>query len=152
MKNKILILFAVGFALGIVITLVVSALLGSDGFNTASERFYGLFGNRSVAVLVSLLLPGVYAALCMGGAALYAAERLPPALATAIHYVIVSGGFVLVAWALGWSCFKLPTMLIIEGFMAAGFILIWLIMYFHSKAMVKKINEQIEKNKDKSEE
>ena len=153
MRKKILIRAAAGFLLGIAVSVVISLLFNrtADGaVHFYSSALLNRVGNATAAALLQLAVCGLYGAACMCGTLLYEIERWPLALATAVHYLIISLLYAQVASLLEWEL-TLHTLLFIEGLMTAGFLAIWLIMYFLYKAEVRKLNELMKKRNEEME-
>lgn len=150
MRKRILIYLSVGFVIGMAMVLLIPAIFNRtvDGtIHFYSERLLSRFGSPTGAMLITLVLFGLYGAGCIGGMLLYEIERWSLALATAVHYLIVSLGYALAASLLCWGL-TTGTLLLIEGMMTAGFILIWLIMYLIYKRQVRELNELNEKRRE----
>ena len=148
MKKKLLIRFLIGCLFGIAMVLLIPAIFNRtpDGvIHFCSDRLISRVGSLEAAMMVTLLLYGLYGAACMGGTLLYDIERWPLALATVVHYLIVSLGYVLAAQLLCWDLSP-KQLLFIEFLMTIGFFLIWLALYLHFKKEVRELNELIKNN------
>ena len=154
MKKKLLIRSAIGFVIGMVLVVLIPAIFnrGSDGtVHLCSDTLIARAGSPTAALLVSMLLFGLYGSCCMAGMLLYEIESWSLALATAVHYLVVMLGYVIADLALGWEM-PLRELLIFEGIMTVGFFLIWLFMYLRYRALVKDLNiMQTEYNKQQTE-
>ncbi|MCR5137315.1 MAG: DUF3021 domain-containing protein [Oscillospiraceae bacterium] len=142
MKKKLMIRSAIGFVIGMVLVVLIPAIFnrGSDGtVHICSDTLIARAGSPTAALLVSLLLYGLYGACCMAGTVLYEIESWSLARATAVHYLGVMLGYVIADLALGWRM-PLKELLLIETFMTVSFFLIWLILYLRYRAMVKDLN------------
>lgn len=138
MKKYILKMAGLGFLLGIAVDSLISAMTAGD-LPVASvllERIGILRG----AMLLEFALVGLFGAICMAGTALYEAERLPLAAATALHCVICIGLFIPLALFLGW-CSSAVEILIMAGCQLMAFFIIWLIMYTRYRKEIKQFNE-----------
>ena len=126
MKKKILILSGIGFVMGIGILVIISALFDRASDGTVyfySSTFLSHVGSPTAAALLACLVCGLYGSLCMTGTLLYEIENGPLARATAVHYLMISGIYPIVAAVL---CWEMPprVLLTIEGIMTLGFFLI----------------------------
>ena len=148
MRKKIWIRIALGFAFGVGMVLLIPALFNRvDGrVQLVSANLADAVGGETAALLLSMLLYGLYGTLCMGGTLLYEIERWPIALATAVHYAFVIGPYPLMSKLLCWNL-SLKLLLVIEGLMTVGFFLIWLILYLRCRAEVRELNRLLEKNR-----
>lgn len=147
MRNKLLTRSGIGFLLGMVMLTLIVTLTGSadDGtIHFVSETLLHRAGNARAAALLQLLVCGLYGALCMGGTLLYEIEHWPLLAATAVHYLMIALSYALMAALLGWEMTP-SALLTMEGLMAVGFLLIWLIMYLRYKAEVRELNTLMEK-------
>lgn len=152
MRKKILIRCAFGFLFGMVMMYLVPPLLNHSPFGRTiySDALLAHLGSPTAATLVTLLVMGLFGSLCISGTLFYEIERWPLAVATAAHYLSMSLGYLIPNWLLRWNMpWKL--FLIVEGFMALGFVLIWLVMYLHYKAQVRELNELTERRKKREE-
>ena len=146
MKKKLLIRASVGFLFGIAMMLVVPVLINGGPITRViySDALLARAGSPAAAMLLTLLVMGLFGSFCLIGTLFYEIERWPLALATAAHYLSMSLGYLIPAKLLCWG---MPTKLLlgIEGVMTLGFFLIWLIIYLRYKAEVRELNE-LQKN------
>lgn len=146
MKKKILIRGAIGFAVGVAVMYLVPPIINHRSISRAiyADELLARVGSPTAATLLTLLVMGLFGALCICGTAFYEIEKWPLAQATAAHYLTMSLGYLIPNWLLCWNM-PLKLLLIIEGVMTLGFILIWLVMYLIFKAQVRELNELIKK-------
>ena len=146
MRKKLLIRCALGFLFGIAAMLTVPSLISGEPISPAiySDELLARAGSPVAATAVSLLVMGLFGSLCMGGTLVYEIESWPLALATAAHYLIMALGYLIPNWLLCWNM-PLRLLLAIEGFMALGFALIWLIMYLRYKREEQKLNKLVKR-------
>ena len=145
MKKRILIHVSIGFVIGVAMMLLIPVLFnrGPDGMiYFYSEEFLSRVGSPALAMLLTLLIYGLYGAACVGGMLIYEIENWSLALATAVHYGVVALGYAFCAWLLRWNL-TVKGLLLIELMMTLGFVLIWLFMYLRYKAEVRELNELI---------
>ena len=142
MKKKLLIRCALGFLLGVAAMLIVPSLISGKPIGSIiyTDELLARTGSPTAATAVSLLVMGLFGSLCMGCTLFYEIESWPLACATAAHYLIMALGYLIPNWLL---CWDMPPKLLlaIEGFMALGFAVIWLIMYLRYKREVLELNE-----------
>ncbi len=146
LAKKCLKLAGVGFLLGIVIGNVIAWFTSKTG-SLASPILIDRMGGEAAAVLAQVFFSGLYGAATMSGVALYDVERLPLALATALHCLICVVPYIPLALLLGWAA-KPTDILIMACFQIVAFFIIWLIIYLRCKAEVRKLNE-LQKEKKK---
>lgn len=149
MKKKILIRCGCGFLVGTIMMYLVPLLLNGSplGRGIYSEALLARVGSPAAATAATLLVMGLFGALCFGGTLFYEIESWPLASATAAHYLAISLGYLLPNWLLGWHM-PLKLLGIIEGIMTLGFFLIWLIIYLRYKAQVRELNELVKRRND----
>ena len=141
MKRKGLILCVFGFLFGAAMAFIVPALINHAPISTViySDRFLQRVGSPAAAMLLTLVVMGLFGTVCVGGMLFYEIERWPLALATAMHYFVISLGYLIPSWLLCWDL-PMRLLLIIEGLMTGGFFLIWIILYLRYKLEVRKLN------------
>lgn len=149
MKKKLLIRCALGFLLGMAAMVLVPALLNGEPIGSAlyTDELLARTGSPEAAMIVSLLVMGLFGALCMGGTLFYKIESWPLSLATAAHYLMMALGYLIPNWLLCWNM-PLKLLLSVEGFMALGFAVIWLIMYLRYKREVLELNRLMKKRSE----
>lgn len=134
----------IGFLLGIVIGNVIAILTGNSdtgGVTFASSKLLDIAGgNGVVAMLLQSLFSGLYGAACFAGMSFYEVERLPLAVATALHCALIVLLFIPISYLLGWVGGIVET-LIIAAIQAAAFFVIWLILYSVYKKQVRELND-----------
>ncbi|MER2235289.1 MAG: DUF3021 domain-containing protein [Candidatus Limivicinus sp.] len=137
---------AIGFSIGIVVSLIISWLTG--GGKLVSDVLVQRIGSETGALIVDLILSGLFGAFCMAGTVFYEIEHWSLAKATFLHYLIVILCFPPLALFLGWVS-KPAEILIMTGIQTVCFILIWLFMYLRYRAEVKELNELNAKQEQK---
>ena len=134
MWKKAVLLGAVGYAVGIVIGVIIFLCNSSRGFAEA---------------LPYILLSGIPGAVAMGSTVIYEVEKWSVARATVTHFLITFVGLYLVGFALEWFRFGEPAFWIFTAAMVAAYVLIWLIQYTAYKRQVRKMNEDLQKWKSR---
>ena len=142
MKKKLLIRCALGFLFGMAAMFIVPSLLSGEPIGRViyTDELLARTGSPAAATALSLLVMGLFGALCVGGTLFYEIESWPLACATAAHYLMMALGYLIPNWLLCWNM-PLKLLLAIEGFMALGFAVIWLIMYLRYKREVLELNK-----------
>ena len=125
--------FLLGAFLGIFIPLVI------PGDRIVSAALLERTGSLKTAILLQVLLPGLYGAGTMSGTLLYDSDRLTVPAATLIHYAICVGPFVPLALFLGWFG-EFTSMLPFLAIQLAAFFFIWLIIFLIGRREVSKLN------------
>ena len=154
MLKKTLKMAGIGFLIGMVVGNLIAFLTGNSdtgGVTFASPKLLELAGGSgTLAMILQSLFSGLYGAVCFAGMSFYEIERMPLALATALHCALIVLLFIPIALLLGWVS-DIGTLLIISGMQLIGFFIIWLIMYFGYKKQIRELNEMQKgfNNKDK---
>lgn len=151
MLKKTLIRALIGVIIGILMGDGIAMLttIGGD-FIPAAESLIGLCGGFPQAFIVQSLLSGLYGAISFGGISLYDIERLPLALVSVVHCLIIVLLHIPNSLFLGWSE-TVWDVLIMAGIQVAAYFVIWLILYLVYRKQVKELNELQKHIQDKSE-
>ena len=126
----------------------VLGLMAGGGFILlwrTPDVFWGMTGYR--AVTAYLIYCGVFGAASIGGTILYEIDDNNPFRATAIHFVIILGGLFLLFLSLGMRLDSIGLWVFISVCIAV-FCMIWLIIWFHDKRRIQKMNEDLQKWKE----
>lgn len=108
----------------------------------------GVISNLTVSeVCLAILSMTVMAFIAAGISFIYSVEQLPMAIATIIHMAVLYVDYLLFYRLNGWVPNEgLITFTVI---FAAGFILIWMIVYFCAvRPSVKKLNEKLQNEQE----
>ena len=139
MKKSVVQLALNGFVFFAVVCNIMSYIIsGFDYF--VSPVFVEAIGNPQAALLIQTLVCGLFGALTIGTTQFYEIECWPLAKATALHWLVVAGGYIPVAFGLRWIDSIRP-LIVIEAFMLAGYFMIWLVICAVYRAQVKELNE-----------
>lgn len=144
MLKKTLKMAGIGFLIGVVIGNLITILTGNSdtgGVTFASSQLLDMAGgNALVAMQLQSLFSGLYGAVCFAGMSFYEIERMPLALATALHCALIVLLFIPIALLLGWVS-NITEILIIMSIQLVCFFIIWLIMWSIYKKQVKELND-----------
>lgn len=142
MKKKLLIRCSLGFLFGVAAMVIVPSLISGKPIGAViyADELLAHTGSPAAAAIISLVVMGLFGSLCMGGTLFYELESWPLACATAAHYLSMALGYLIPNWLLCWDM-PLKLLLSLEGFMALGFSVIWLIMYLRYRREVQELNE-----------
>lgn len=138
MIGKILKRAGLGFLLGVAVNSLIKALTYET--DPVTLILLERIGSLRSAMLLELVLVGLYGAICMAGTLLYDADRLPLSLATLLHCLMCILPFAPLALFLGW-CTRLGDVLIMSGFQLVAFFLIWLILYVSYRREIRELNK-----------
>ncbi len=125
-------------------------LICASGGPIVLAIIYGILGTTGVAeflspreVCMGILTITLLAFTVAGMTAIYQMEQLPLPTMILLH-----GGALYIAYILtyllnGWLINQLVPILVFTGIFIAGYAIIWLIIYFISKAKTKKLNKML---------
>lgn len=133
----------IGFLLGIVIENIITIIIGYAATGTAlffAPEFLLRAGNELNAVVLQLLLSGIYGALCMGSTIIYDIEKMPLLRATELHCLAVMLPYIPLSLYLCWIT-TAAEMTAVMSIMLAAYFVIWLIMCSIYKMQVKELNK-----------
>jgi hypothetical protein len=121
---------------GPMILAIIYGVLGATGAVEA-------FSPREVCL--GILTITLMAFLASGMTAVYQMEQLPLAIMILLHGGVLYLAYILTYLINGWLQKSLVPILIFTGIFAAGYALIWLIIYCVEKARADKLNELLKK-------
>ena len=133
MYKKAIQLGAIGYIAGCAIGLVFALQNHPFSFADALPR---------------ILLGGIPGAVAMGAAVIYDIEKWSLLKATATHFLIAMGVTLLACFVLEWFKPWSAPFWIMMAAEAAGYILVWIIMYLRYKAKVQKLNEMLKESRE----
>lgn len=146
MLKKTLKLAGIGFLLGIVICHFISILTGTP--ELISGDYLSRIGDLRAALLLQMLITGLYGAVNIGSTMIYKAERLPLLVSSLIHCSIVIIPFIPMSFFFGWVT-DAVSCLIMSAFQFAAYFIIWLIIYIRYRREIKKLNALQDQLQDK---
>ena len=124
-------------------------LLGLGGFVCGAliGVAFGLFGSPDSGglTLPNVLMGGFYGAVAMGSSVIYEIEKWSVARATATHFLLAFGLYILLVLSLGWFRIDDPVFWIVIAAMVAVYVLIWGIQYLAYSRKVRTMNKKLEK-------
>ena len=150
-KKKLILHISIGFIIGALVGILIpmiSSLASTGDFSEFME--YALLTakiGKAGAIIVQLIISGLFGCVCVGGMLLYEIEKWSLALATFVHYISIMAVFTAASFGLGWFSESLIAYFIAVSCETVGFAIIWIIMYSQWKKTVKEINEDLEKYK-----
>lgn len=125
-------------------------LLSAAGGPVVLAIVYGILGATGVAdsfspreVCLGILTITLLALTVGGMTAIYQVERLPLVSAILIHGGVLYAVFILIYLLNGWLKQQLVPILIFTGAFLVGYVLIWTIIYFCTKAKTSRINQKL---------
>lgn len=127
-------------------------LICASGGPTILAIIYGVLGATGAVeafspreVCLGILTITLMAFLASGMTAVYQMEQLPLAIMILLHGGVLYLAYILTYLINGWLQKSLVPILIFTGIFAAGYALIWLIIYCVEKARADKLNKLLKK-------
>ena len=153
MKKKILLRGLLGFPTGITISYLITILLSliwADGYySPCVPGLAAAMGNEINAVMVQALLSGLLGAGFGAASMIWKMEEWSIVKQTGIYFGTISVIMMPVAWFTYWMQHTLRGFLCYFGLFALIFALIWVIQFMTGRHTVKKLNENLRKNREK---
>ena len=113
---------------------------------------YGILGATGAVealtpneVCMGILTITLLAFIAAGMTAIYQAEQLPLPTMILLHGGALYLAYILTYLLNGWLANQLIPILVFTGIFIAGYALIWLIIYFVTKAKAEKINKMLKR-------
>lgn len=147
MKKKLFLRGISGFPLGITIgylITIISSLVWADGYySPCLPELIALMGNEINAVLLQAILCGVLGAGCAAGSIIWELEDWGLVKQTGIYFLIISVIMLPIAYVTYWMEHSIKGFLSYYGIFAAIFAVIWVTQYLTARYNVKKMNENL---------
>ena len=111
---------------------------------------YGVMGAKGVIETISytevvkgILTSALLAFIAGGSGTIYVIEKLPLFVTALIHGVVLYLDYILIYLFNGWIKNQVKPILVFTISFVAGYLVIWIIIYFSTKAGTKKLNKKI---------
>ena len=125
-------LFALGFILGILIGLIITAATGSQN----QEQ-------QISSITLYLFTCGLLGAINMAATVVYSIEHWGLLRTTLTHFCISMGTLCIIGFSVGWLNINNTVTWFILLISIVVYFIIWFIMYWRYKQKIKKINEAL---------
>lgn len=137
--------FGVGGILCTLYTMVINSFPMEDGqLHLCNPEFVEQVGSVQQAILLQLLISGVYFSIVMACIVVFAFERWSLLKATAVHFVVSFSAFFITAFRLHWmSLSDLPRCAIALILGLISYCIVWIIFYRSTKSDVDEINDML---------
>lgn len=145
-KNKIIVKGSLGFAVGILVGVTITAVSATLTMNDGNVYLYSPdfakdVGSVLLAFILEMLGSGIYGAIGMGGAVVYDIEEWSLLKATIFHFLLTTIFLFFIGFALQWMTFSTPMEnLILFGCISFVYFIIWQVNSLVYKHRVKQIN------------
>ena len=150
MKKKIFLRgifgFPVGIAIGYLITIIISAIWANGYYSPCVPELISTTGSEINAVILQALLSGLLGT----SSVIWEMENWSIVKQTGIYFGIVSLIMLPTAYFLYWMEHSAVGFLSYFGISAFIFIIIWIIQFFTSRRIVKRLNENLYKTNYKN--
>lgn len=147
MKKKILLRGAlgipVGIAIGYVITVLISAVVGEGRYFPCVPQLIDETGSELNAVILQTILCALLGAVSSAISVIWEIERWSIVRQTGVFFLALSLAMMPTAYFLHWMERSAVGFLRYFGIFAAIFAVIWLVMYAASFQAVKKMNKKL---------
>lgn len=131
---------------------LLRGLLCAAGGPVVLAIVYGVLGATGVAetlspaaVCTGILTITALAFLAAGMTAIYQQEQLPLAIRILLHGGVLYAAYILTYLLNGWLERQWVSVWIFTGIFAAGYTLIWLVIYLVEKARTEKLNQLLKR-------
>ncbi len=152
-KTKFIMLASIGFGIGVITGVMITAFSATMEYNDGnlwlcSREFIESVGNPLVAFTIQAIMSGVYGIFSVGGMMIYQIEEWGLMKCTVIHYLIIMGGYFLLAFSMRWfGPSDIVTIIYMSISMTIGFFIIWLINFLKAKKVLKELNMELKEFK-----
>ncbi len=152
-KDRVITKASVGFALGVIIGVALTAFFVSTDINDGRlylvvPEFSARIGNPILAFMIEAVLSGLLGAFGNGSSAVYSLESWSIAKATMVHFIITIIANYAVCYTLCWvSPFNIGDNLLMFVMFVIAYVMIWLVMYLKSKRSVAELNAGLQQFK-----
>lgn len=148
MKKQIIFRMLIGFPLGImisnIITIIVSYSIGKGQYYPVVPSLIQQIGNETTAVVVQLVLSGIYGAIWAGSSVIWEIEDWSLLKMTVTHFLINSVATFPVAYYTHWMEHNLAGIAAYFGIFIAIYAGIWVGLFGVWNRRVKQINTKIQ--------
>ena len=133
----------VGFAIGQIITIIISLSLGTGEYVACAPEFVTLVGNEATAVAIQALLCGIMGFGFGGASAIWEMDNLSIAAQTGICFLIYAVFMLPIAYFTYWMEHSVTGFLKYFGIFAAIFAAMWAVQYFIWKKRIQELNDRL---------
>ena len=135
---------------GFIKAFLFRGLIAAGGGPIVLAIIYGILGATDTIsslspheVCMGILSITLLAFIVAGMGAIYQLEKLPLLCAISIHGAVLYLTYILIYLINGWLKHQLIPILVFTFAFIAGFIIIWLMVYFVTKARIKNLNQTL---------
>lgn len=152
MKNRIIKLafigFPIGIAIGVVITLIISACIGDGFYYPVTPELINSMGNELNAIILQNVLCGIIGSGFAMASVIWDIDSWSLAKQSAIYFLIACIIMFPIAYITNWMKHSIAGVLSYVGIFVVIFVIAWLVQYLSWKRKIKRMNDCFKKNKD----
>ena len=135
--------FPLGIAIGYVITIFMSLIVGDGGYHPVSSLLVAEVGGELNAVMVQTLLSGILGGVSFAAAMVWDLEHWGLARRTAVYYLALALALFPIAYLAHWMERTLLGFFIYASFFVVISVIIWLAQYLFWKVRIDVINKKV---------
>lgn len=150
MKKKIIMrgLFGLptGIAIGFVITLIISACIGTGSFYPVTPELIDTMGNELNAVILQTVLCAIMGVGFAAASVIWELDSWSLAKQSGVYFMIISVIMLPIAYVTNWMKHTILGVLSYVAIFAAIFVVVWISQYLLWKRKIKKMNALVSKD------
>lgn len=135
-----------GIAIGFVITLIISACIGSGSFYPVTPELIDTIGNELNAVILQTVLCAIMGMGFAAASVIWELDSWSLAKQSGIYFLIISVIMLPIAYVTNWMKHTVLGILSYVAIFAAIFVVVWLSQYLLWKRKIKKMNALVSKD------
>ena len=135
--------FPLGVTISLLITICISWTVGDGQFYFIHPLLVDAVGSELGAVALQFFLSGLMGSAFAAGSTIFLVERWSLAKQAALHFVILVGTMLPVAYICYWMEHTLGGVLYYIGLFLVIYLVIWLIQYLMIRKKINKINMKL---------
>ena len=146
LKQRFIYKSAIGFSLGVFITIIINIIVGFIFHGSLNENPYTEIRNNMdfTKIMLELLTGGILGCVGNGGSVVYEIEIWSIIKATFTHFVVTMAVYVIVGLYNGWLLPRHSMVNVIQiVMMVFAYFMIWLSQYLIYKKSINDINEDM---------
>lgn len=138
--------FPIGIAIGYVITILISIILGQGRYVSVRPELIEALGNEVNAVVVQTVLCAVMGAGLAMASVIWEIDKWSLAKQSGIYFAIACAVMLPIAYVANWMQHSLGGVLSYFGIFTAIFVVVWIGQYLSWKSKIRKMNESVKRN------
>ena len=135
----------IGLALGTIITIAISLVIGDGTFYAVVPELITEMGSEINAVILQSVLAMLYGAAWAGASLVWDAEGWSLLKMTLVHLAIAATATFPIAYFARWMPHNMAGFLLYFGIFVVVYLGIWISQYTAMKKRIKEFNERIQK-------